>query len=444
LFLVADDHRFDAIHAFDNPVVQTPVLDSLAASGTSFRKAHVMAGLAGGLCAPCRAALLTGVNVFRTSAGHNLEDNLSIRTINPELAVMPETFKHSGYHTYAIGKWHNDTASFAKSFSGGAKLFFGGMSEHRKVPVFDFDPEGKYPKEKRYIGESFSTEMFSDAAICFLQEYREEAPYFLYVAFTAPHDPRTPPQPYADMYSPEQMPLPDNYMPEHPFDNGTLVNRDEEIAPWPRTPEIVREHTADYYGMISHLDAQIGRILETLAERDDANETIIVYTADHGIAIGRHGLMGKQNLYDHSIRVPFVISGPGIPAGEQSYALIYPGDIFPSLCELCDIPIPDSVEMHSLIPLWTGEQERLRDTVYAAYKDIQRSVSDGEWKLIRYTRSELTGEGIEKQQLFHIAEDPAETNDLADSPEHRDILTSLAAKLEQWQLQVGDPWGETL
>jgi arylsulfatase A-like enzyme len=356
------------------------------------------------------------------------------------VAVMPETFKDAGYHTYAIGKWHNDTASFAKSFSNGAKLFFGGMSEHRKVPLFDFDPAGKYPKEKRYIGDSFSTEMFSDAAIRFLQEYREESPYFLYVAFTAPHDPRTPPQPYADMYSPEQMPLPENYMTEHPFDNGTLVNRDEELAPWPRTPEIIREHTADYYGMISHLDANIGRIFEALAERDDAEDTIIVYTADHGIAIGRHGLMGKQNLYDHSIRVPFMVKGRGIPAGNQVNALVYPGDIFPSLCELCNIPIPDSVETHSLIPLWTGEQERLRDTVYAAYKDIQRSVSDGEWKLIRYSRSELTGEGMEKQQLFHIAEDPAETIDLADSPEHRDKLTSLVEKLEQWQQQVGDPW----
>jgi arylsulfatase A-like enzyme len=378
--------------------------------------------------------------VFRTSASHDLEDNLSIRTINPEVAVMPETFKDAGYRTYAIGKWHNDSASFAKSFSDGAKLFFGGMSEHRKVPVFDFDPEGKYPKEKRYIGKSFSTEMFSDEAIRFLQEYREESPYFLYVAFTAPHDPRTPPKPYADLYPPEQMPLPDNYMPEHPFDNGTLVNRDEELAPWPRTPEIIREHTADYYGMISHLDAHIGRILETLAERDDASETIIVYTADHGIAIGRHGLMGKQNLYDHSIRVPFIVCGPGVPAGKQIQALVYPGDIFPSLCELCGIPIPDSVEMHSLIPLWSGEQDNLRDAVYAAYKDIQRSVSDGEWKLIRYMRSESTGEGIDKLQLFHIAEDPAETIDLSDSPEHRDILISLAAKLEQWQQQVGDPW----
>ncbi|CAG7613919.1 Ulvan-active sulfatase [Paenibacillus allorhizosphaerae] len=265
VFLVADDHRYDGIRAFGNRAIQTPVLDRLAESGVSFTRVHIMGGLVGAVCVPSRAALHTGVNVFRASVSQTVDDPNGIRTINPEIAVLPQVLQEAGYHTYATGKWHNDICTFAKSFSSGARLFFGGMSDHRNVPLHHFDPSGQYPKEEQYIGDGFSTELFADAAVDFLQSYRNEAqPYFLYVAFTSPHDPRTPPKEYADLYDPEAIDLPDNYLSEHPFDNGELQNRDERLAQWPRTPEVVRRHIADYYGMISHMDAQIGRIIEAL------------------------------------------------------------------------------------------------------------------------------------------------------------------------------------
>src|SRR5439155_24083768 len=110
--------------------------------------------------------------------------------------------------------------------------------------------------------------------------------------------------------------LPPNFLPEHPFDNGELRVRDELLAGFPRTPDEVRRHIADYYGMISHQDAWMGRVLAAAPDN-----TIVVYTADHGLALGQHGLMGKQSLYDHSIRVPLIVSGPGLPSGRRVDAL---------------------------------------------------------------------------------------------------------------------------
>ena len=441
IFMIADDHRFDALHSAGDPVVQTPVLDALATSGVTFRQAHCMGGLTGAVCVPSRASILTGTPVLRAAASRRLDDNAGLQTLNPALAVLPATLRQAGYHTYATGKWHNDKTSFAASFCAGASIFFGGMSDHWRVPVYDFDPSGQYPTEHRYFADGFSTEVFAGNAIRFLRDYQDDAPYFLYVAFTAPHDPRTPPGAYATQYDPTAIPLPPNFLPEHPFDNGEMQVRDECLAPWPRTPAIIRQHLADYYGMIGHLDAQVGRIMQALAGRADAANTIVVYTADHGLAVGRHGLMGKQNLYEHSVRVPLLLRGPGLPAGREVRALTDHQDLFPTLCALTGTPIPATVEGQSLLPLLTGDDAQGRDYVYGLYKDVQRMVSDGEWKLIRYYRSPQRHVGANRNQLFHLTEDPWEIHDLADDPRQARQLQRLSAALAAWQARSGDHLG---
>jgi arylsulfatase A-like enzyme len=298
LFIIADDHRYGAIRAQGDPTARTPVLDGLMAQGVSFERTYHFGGLTGEVCVPARACLMTGANPFRALASKDLADHVGLRTINPALPTLPETFRNAGYHTYHVGKWHNDVASFHRSFAGGAKIFMGGMSDHYRVPVFDFDPRGAYPRAARYEGDRHSTELFGQAAVRFVREYDRPEPFFLYLAFTAPHDPRTPPPEYAALYPPAEMPLPPNFLPEHPFDNGDLRTRDEALAPWPRSPDVVRQHTADYYGMITHLDAWIGHVLGALEASRHAGDTIVVYTADHGLAVGQHGLFGKQNLYE--------------------------------------------------------------------------------------------------------------------------------------------------
>lgn len=431
LFMIADDHRFDAIGAMGDATVQTPVLDALMARGTTFRQTHIMGSLVGAVCVPSRAAVLTSASLFRSG----------MQEINRELAVWPQVMREAGYHTFATGKWHNDKQTFTNSFAEGAKIFFGGMSSHFEVPVFDYDASGAYPNTAKYIGEKFSTEMFTDEAVQFLQDYdasAASAPFFLYLAFTSPHDPRTPPGEYASMYAPAEIPVPENFMPEHPFDNGEMRIRDEVLAPFPRTPEIVQQHIADYYGMISHMDAEIGRVLKTLEATGQLENTLIIYTADHGLAVGQHGLLGKQNLYSHSIRVPSIFAGPGVPEGKTVDALTYLYDVFPTVCELTAVACPDTVEGRSLVPLMHGSAERVRETVFAAYRDIQRTVSDGRWKLIRYYVSEETGAGTNRIQLFDLANDPGETTELSALSEHAERIQSLAADMQQWQIETDD------
>ena len=428
LFMIADDHRWDAIRGMGDPTVQTPTMDSLMARGTTFRQTHIMGSLVGAVCVPSRAAVLTSANLFRSGGNQ----------INRDLAVWPQVMREAGYHTFFSGKWHNDRQTFTDSFDDGAKIFFGGMSDQYKVPVFDFDPTGKYPDDARYIGEKFSTELFTDAAVQFIENYSETDPFFLYLSFTSPHDPRTAPGEYATMYSPADIPVPENFFPEHPFDNGEMRIRDEVLAPFPRTPEIVQQHIADYYGMITHMDAEMGRVLSTLEATGHLDNTIIIYTADHGLAVGQHGLLGKQNLYNHSIHVPSIFAGPGIPEGETIDALTYLYDVFPTVCDLTDVACPDTTEGCSLVPLMDGHVERVRPTVFAAYRDIQRTITDGRWKLIRYYVSEETGAGTDCIQFFDLEQDPWETTNLADLPEHDDRIRSLAADMQMWQIHTND------
>ncbi len=428
LFMIADDHRWDAIAGMGDPTVKTPTMDSLMERGTNFQQTHIMGSLSGAVCVPSRAAVLTSASLFRSGANQ----------INRDYAVWPQVMRQAGYHTFFSGKWHNDRQTFADSFDDAAKIFFGGMGNQYKVPVFDFDPTGKYPKDARYIGDKFSSTLFTDSAVQFIENYDQTDPFFLYLSFTSPHDPRTPPGEYATMYKPEDVPVPENFLPEHPFDNGEMRIRDEMLAEFPRTPEIVQQHIADYYGMITSQDAEMGRVIQTLEEKGHLDNTIVIYTADHGLAVGQHGLFGKQNLYSHSIRVPSIFAGPGIPEGVTVDALTYLYDVFPTVCDLTEVDCPDTTEGCSLVPLMEGCVDKVRATVFAAYKDIHRSISDGRWKLIRYYVSKETGKGTDYIQLFDLEQDPWETTNLADLPEHADLVRSLAADMEMWQTETDD------
>src|SRR5262249_55409521 len=151
--------------------------------------------------------------------------------------------------------------------------------------------------------------MFADAAIGFLRR-KQDNPFFLHVCFTAPHDPLIMPPGFEGKYDPARLPLPQNFLPRHPFDHGNLEGRDELLWPFPRTPDDVRGELASYYAVISHMDAQIGRILAALDETRLAENTIVIFSSDQGLSIGSHGLRGKQNMYEHTVGVPLVLRGP--------------------------------------------------------------------------------------------------------------------------------------
>ena len=419
LFLFADDMRADAIAAHGNPHIHTPNLDKLIASGFSFRGNYVFGGNSGAVCVPSRAMLMTGRSWFR----------IDTTTLRGE-KLLPEFLGENGYVTFGTGKWHNGQPSWLRAFQNGRTVMFGGMSDHTKVPVRDLGPDGKLTPER--ISTRFSSEMFADSAIGFLREHKGAKPFFLYVAFTTPHDPRQPPQAFRQRYYRHPPPLPPNFLPQLPFDNGMMKGgRDENLGAWPRTESMIRDQLAEYYGLITHMDQQISRILSALKRSGRADNTIVIFAADNGLAIGSHGLLGKQSVFEHSMRTPLVIAGPGIPKGKSTTAFTYLYDVFPTLCDVLGLPPPASFEGQSLRPLWEGTQERLRDSVFLPFLDIQRAVRDDRWKLIAYPK-------IGHLQLFDIQTDPHEITNLINHSEFAPHIDRLRATMQQWQTNVGD------
>ncbi|MBN1278118.1 MAG: sulfatase-like hydrolase/transferase, partial [Deltaproteobacteria bacterium] len=333
--------------------------------------------------------------------------------------------------TFGTGKWHNEKSAFEASFQKGKSVFLGGMANHFNVPCNDIGADGKlYPSTK----DGFSTDIFADAAIEFITSYptgKREAPFFCYVAFTAPHDPYSPRHDFIGRYNPDSIPLPGNFLPLHPFAFDDLTVRDENLSPWPRTPEIIREALSDYYGLITHLDERVGDIIQSLKDNGLCSNTIIVFAADNGLAIGSHGLLGKQNLYEHSMKVPLIIAGPGIPEGEISDALVYLFDLFPTLSELCSVSLPVNIDGKSLMPIITGESDHIRKTLFTAYRNTVRAVRSDKWKLIRYPERNYS-------QLFDLEKDPLELNNLSSDSMYRSNYELLMNELLAWQIAAND------
>ncbi len=433
LFVVVDDHRADAIGALGHATVQTPVLDGLVRRGTAFTRATIQGGLMPAVCAPSRACLLTGHGVFRADADPRLDGGPDFAVRLPaEACTLPERFRAAGYETFVTGKWHNDLPALLRSFERGRKIFHGGMCDHTAVPVRDLEEIRR--GEPARVGGGFSSEIFCGAAEQFVRERGRERPFFAWVALTSPHDPRTPPAEYRARYDAAQIPLPKNFRSDHGFDNGELEVRDEKLAPKPLAPDVVREHLANYYGMISHHDACLGRVLAALRETGQEGNTLVVYVSDHGLALGSHGLLGKQNLYEPSVRVPLILAGPGVPAGRRGASLAYSFDLYATLGELAGVSVPPEIESRSLVPALTGAGDG-REVLCSVYMGCQRMVTDGRWKLIMYRVN-----GAERVQLFDLENDPDECRDVAGEPAHAARIAGLCARLEAWQAENGDRW----
>lgn len=450
IFLIADDHRHRSIGCNGCSDVSTPHLDALARRGTSFDQAHCQGSFDAAVCVPSRASLMTGRDVFalrraqEANAARFGAHSGHADTIPASMPTFPELLRQAGYRTHGIGKWHNDPASFARSFSSGDSIFFGGMSDHDKVPLHDFDPSGAYAPEAARLTPDFSTDIFRNAAQRFLTEQDAATSFMLYVAFTAPHDPRTPPPGYRA--NPDALILPADYLPIHPFDNGEAAIRDELLEGFPRSETAIRNHLADYYGMIAHLDAAIGGILATAEAQGLIDNTIIIYTSDHGLAVGSHGLMGKQNLYQHSIGIPLILAGPGIAAGQRFDDLVWHGDTRATVLDLAGVADEGGGENVSLMERLRGGGEAARDTFGAAYKMSQRMIRNNQYKYVRYypdtddpdTNVAGCTRGSATEQLFDLHHDPLERVNLAFAPDFQETRAEMITALQEWQRAHSD------
>ncbi len=443
VFVLTDDQRFNTIHALGNEDIITPNIDWLVNHGTCFTHAHIPCGTSGAVCMPSRAMLNSGRTLFHLQGEGQM--------IPEEHTTMGQALREVGYHCFGTGKWHNGPAAFTRSFDDGENIFFGGMWDHWNVPVNHYDATGEYDnvinfvvnhslsnKVQKVHCDTFnpgvhSSTLLTNTAVDYLKtrNQEDEDPFFLYLAYLAPHDPRTMPQKYKDMYDPEKITLPGNCMAEHPFSFGVEHIRDERLAPYPRTEDELKRQLAEYYGMITHLDDELGRVLNTLRERNLMDDTIIVFAADNGLGMGSHALMGKQNHYEESIRVPLVFCGPGIPENQKCDNYVYLLDIFPTLCDLVGRDIPASVEGKSFAAMFKDPTVVTRDSLYFAYNDMLRSVKKNEWKLIVYHNT------AHEKQLFNLREDPLELNNLAQSNPEK------VAELTELLLQYRATWEDT-
>jgi arylsulfatase A-like enzyme len=432
LILYSDDHSYHALGAMGNKEVKTPNLDKLASSGMLFRQTHVMGGHQGAVCIPSRVMLLTGRLVNRLPGDGG--------TIPDSLVALPEVLRAKGYTTFHTGKWHSDKASHGRFFSAGGDIFFGGMHFEKDggqphPTVFRFDSTGNYSVSRKRIADTFSSTLYADNAIRFLDsKTAKESPFFCYVAFTSPHDPRTPPAEFAKLYNPANINLPPNFLPQHPFDNGDMNVRDEQLFTRPLKPETMQQDIANYYGMISEMDHQVGRILEALERNGLRENTIIVFAGDNGLAVGQHGLLGKQNLYEHSIRVPMIMAGPGIPKGSSYNGFNYLSDIAPTLYDYLGIGKPASVEGRSHFSVYKQPRQLVRNTIYNVYGHWSRSFKSADgFKLILYNL-----DGVKHTQLFNLSKDPWEMQDLSAQPEYRQKVSELTSLLRKEMAETHD------
>ena len=443
LFLFTDDQAFQTINAVNNLAVKTPNLDRLVRRGTTFTHCFNQGAWHGAVCVASRAMLNTGRYLW-TCGGDTCG----------AWPLWGETLGKAGYDTFMTGKWHNQNAALRRSFKTIGPTG-GGMFASRDPDAAERKKQGivKDPYDRPRPGNSWSpsdttleghwrnvdgrivhsSKLWADTAIDYLNSHASpsDEPFFMYVAFHAPHDPRQAPKEFVDMYPPDEVEVPPNFLPEHPFDQGDPKLRDELLAPFPRTKEAVQVHLSEYYAIISHADYHIGRILDALEQSGQADNTIVIFSSDQGLAVGQHGLMGKQNQYDCSVRMPLVVCGPGIEAGRRIDALVYLQSMFATTCEMARIETPETLQFPSLVPLLTGRREKLYDSIYGAYRNFQRMVRTERFKLIRYPH-------VNEVQLFDLEEDPWETRDLAEEPRYAETVKTLDAELRHWMKRTGD------
>jgi choline-sulfatase len=438
LFIFADDQCYETIGHLGITDIETPHLDRLMKSGTSFTRAYNMGSWSGAVCVASRHMLNTGRFIWRAE-----EASKKAETERVEGRFWSENMKSAGYKTYMTGKWHV-RASAEKCFDV-TRNVRGGMPNqtpqgYNRPLSGKPDPWSPYdPKfEGFWKGGKHWSEVVAEDAVFFLKEAKKHAeknPFFAYVAFNAPHDPRQAPKQFIDKYPLSRIKVPSNFLPMYPYKDEIRCPhnlRDEKLAPMPRTEHSIKVNRQEYYAIITHMDVQIGRILDALEESGMAKDTYIFFSADHGLGVGHHGLLGKQNLYEHSTRVPFVVQGPDVPKGIQIETPIYLQDVMATSLALAEVEKPEHVEFSDVLPLARGQTKKPPyKEIYGAYLSAQRSITVKSIKLIAYPEVPII-------RLYDLKKDPEEKNDFASTAKGKEAIAKLFPRLLKLQKKMGD------
>ncbi len=456
LFILVDDQSPFDLKAY-NPKspLRSPNLDRLAAQGMVLDGAYHMGSFSGAVCTPSRHMIMSGRSVWHLPIGPGARAHCPPQL---EQNTIPAVFNRAGYDTMRTCKMGN-------SYEAANALFTVRKDATKRG---DTDESGS-----AWHGEQVLAYLQNRATT------KDRDPFLIYFGFSHPHDtrdgkpellanygatnhtdPTTPPPAHA-----KQPALPENWLPEHPFAHGHPKLRDEVDVSgvWERRDErTIRNELGREFACAEAIDTQIGRVLAKLEAMGELDNTYIIYTADHGMAIGRHGLQGKQNLYQHTWRVPFFVKGPGIKPGTRAEGNAYLLDVLATLCDFAGITAPTSNEGLSLRPVFEGKKAVVRDTVYGVYnggtKPGMRSVKQGDWKLVKF---DVLAGSVRETQLFNLRDNPhefleqhhdaavaaltgvkpaAHQSNLAADPRHAAKLAEMEALLLAEMRRLNDPW----
>lgn len=465
LFIIADDQSpFDLKIYNPESILDTPHIDRLAAEGMVLDGAYHMGACVSGVCTPSRHMIMGGRTLWHTPNQPNRSNNPYMNDpdrVPPDLVenTMAAVFNRAGYDTMRTCKKGNSYQAANAQFTV------------------------RHDADKRGGTDETGSAWHGEQVLDYLdeREYRMDTdPFLIYFGFSHPHDTRDGKPELLAKYgavnhtdpnvlppaNPKQPPLPPNYLPGgHPFAFRLPGARDEERVSgvWENRDErTIRNELGREFACSENIDIQIGRVLDKLEAMGELENTYIIYTSDHGIAIGRHGLQGKQNLYEHSWRVPFIIKGPGIEAGSRATGNLYLLDVLATLCDLASIPAPETSEGISLKPVFEGKTDAVRDVLYGVFcaetRPGLRCVKKGDWKLIKY--DVMDGQRRETQ-LFNLADNPHEfisqhhdpmvmaltkvhptptQTNLAGNPDYADKLEEMEALLLSEMRRYDDPF----
>lgn len=442
LFVLVDDQSPFDLQAYDPAsILETPNISRLAKEGMVFESARHMGSWLGAVCTPSRHMIMSGRTLWHLPSRGNFKN--PNEPVGLEKQTMGAVFNRAGYATMRTCKKGNSYPAANEQFT----------------VVHD--------ATKRGGTEESGSAWHAKQVMEYLKDRESAAvtdPFLIYFGFSHPHDTRDGTPELLEKYgavnhtdtlalppaNAKQPPLQDNYLEVHPFFHGHPELRDEDRVSgvWKnRDEQTVRNELGREYACSENIDIQLGKVLKKLEKMGELENTYIIYTSDHGMSIGRHGLMGKQNLYEHTWRVPFIVKGPGITAGKRVKGNIYLLDVLPTLCDLAEISIPESVEGTSFKPILNGQKETVREVMYGVYsggtKPGMRTVKKGDWKLIKY---DVMDGAVLETQLFNLAENPheylkehhkegeMETN-LAENPKYAEKLAEMEQLLlEQMEL----------
>jgi iduronate 2-sulfatase len=455
LFIAVDDLR-PLLGCYGNVQMKTPHIDRLARQGVLFERAYCQFAA----CGPTRASVLTGMYPEQNGVFDQVAD---FRKTAPDVVSLPEHFKENGYMTVGMGKvfhhGHQDSPS-SRSWSRWIQSL--GPGYQLKSNIDEIKQKRAALEVRKQAGETFSVHqeyiltvgpateaadvpdskypdgMLADAAIKELNTLREQPqPFFLALGFRKPHLPLIVPEKYWDLYDPEKLVPPEPRKAPvgaplfHPHDSYEL----RSYGDIPKSGEIpgdIRRRVAHgYYAACSFIDAQVGRVLDELDRLGLSENTVIVLWGDHGFHLGENGIIAKDTNYEASLHAPLIISGPvqqDMSRGGRSKALVEFVDMFPTLCDLAGLPVPEQCAGDSLAPLLKNPAGKIKEAVFSVNRRSWQHDKTGyamTTDRYRYIRWEDPAGEIASEELYDYEKHPAEVRNLIDNPEYSRTLSKL-------------------